>query len=87
MENIKHIHEVLFLFQEKGIFENVEALHTLIKERLGNDVAFVSCSNQPFGIDQVLDFLLQREKIVQNADGSLILHPNMEMCDGHNHHH
>lgn len=83
MSNIKHIHEVLFLFQEKGSYANEEALFADIKERHGKDVAFTSCSNQPFGLDAVVDFLLQREKIVQNADGSLSLHPNMTMCNGH----
>lgn len=87
MSNIKHIHEVLFLFQEKQKFKNAEALHTCIKSRLGDDVAFVSCSNEPFEIDKVVDFLVQREKIVINNDDSLSLHPTMTMCDGHEHHH
>ncbi len=86
MENIKHIHEVLFLFQEIGRFENQESLFKTIKERLGDDVQFVSCSNQPFGLDKVVDFLVQRNKIIQNPDGSLILHSSMSMCDGHHHH-
>ncbi len=87
MNNIQHIHEVLFLFQELGSFENEEHLSKIIKERLGEDVKFVSCSNEPFGLDSVVDFLTQRNKIVQNPDGSLILHPQMKMCNGHEHHH
>ncbi len=59
----------------------------IIKERLGNDVKFVSCSNEPFGLDGVVDFLTQRNKIVKNANGSLELHPQMKMCNGHEHHH
>ncbi len=86
MENIKHIHEVLFLFQEIGKFESEKALIALIHERFGNDVQFVSCSNQPFGVDGVVEFLLGRQKIVENANGSLELHPDMTMCDGHTHH-
>lgn len=87
MSNIKHIHEVLFLFQERGSFPNEEALFAFIKERHGEDVAFTSCSNQPFGLDGVVDFLTQREKIVRNSDGSLSLHPDMTMCNGHEDHH
>ncbi len=87
MNNIKHIHEVLFLFQEKGFFPSEENLFATIKERHGDDVQFVSCSNQPFGLDAVVDFLVGREKIIQNEDGSLSLHPAMTMCDGHEHHH
>ncbi len=87
MSNVKHIHEVLFLFQELGSFENEEALLKTIKQRHGNDVQFTSCSNQPFDVEEVVSFLTQREKIIQNPDGSLVLHPTMTMCDGHEHHH
>ncbi len=90
MNNIKHIHEVLFLFQEVGNFANEKDLFKLIKERHGNDVLFTSCSNQPLGLGGVVDFLINRRKIVQNPDGSLSLHPAMKMCDGHHdhdHHH
>ncbi len=85
--NVKHIHEVLFLFQEKGKYANEEELFASIKQRHGDDVQFISCSNQPFGLDAVVPFLLDREKIIRNTDGSLQLHPTMTMCDGHEHHH
>lgn len=84
-DNIKHIHEVLFLFQELGSFPSTDALFSTIKERFGEDVQFISCSQQPFGLEEVVGFLTQRNKIVLNADGSLALHPTMTMCDGHNH--
>lgn len=87
MSNVKHIHEVLFLFQEKGAYESEDALFTHIKERHGDDVQFTSCSNESFGLGAVVEFLVSREKIVQNTDGSLALHPTMTMCDGHEHHH
>lgn len=84
-DNIKHIHEVLFLFQELGSFPSTDNLFATIKERLGSDVQFISCSQQPFGLEEVVGFLTQRNKIILNADGSLSLHPTMTMCDGHNH--
>lgn len=89
MNNIRHIHEVLFLFQKEGSFDNEEVLFTSIKGKFGEDVSFISCSKKPFGLEEVVPFLTKREKIVQNADGSLTLHPNMTMCDGHEdgHHH
>ncbi len=87
MNNIKHVHEVLFLFQELGSFENEETLLKVIKQRHGDDVQFISCSNQPFGLEEVVTFLTDREKIVKNPNGSLVLHPTMTMCDGHEHHH
>ncbi len=87
MNNVQHIHEVLFLFQELGSFSNEDQLFETIKERLGNDVSFTSCCNKPFRLDQVVGFLVKKNKIVKNSDGSLSLHPNMKMCDGHSHHH
>lgn len=91
MTNLRHIHEVLFLFQKEERFDNEEALFTAIKGKFGEDVAFISCSNKPFGLLEVVPFLTKRNKIVQNTDGSLSLHPDMTMCngheDGHHHHH
>lgn len=91
MTNLRHIHEVLFLFQKEERFNNEEALFTAIKGKFGEDVAFISCSNKPFGLLEVVPFLTKRNKIVQNTDGSLSLHPDMTMCngheDGHHHHH
>ncbi len=87
MSNIKHIHEVLFLFQRKGNYANEKELFEDIRQCHGNNVQFVSCSNEPFGLDAVVEFLLDREKIIRNADGSLQLHPAMTMCNGHEHHH
>ncbi len=83
MENIKHIHEVLFIFQEIGKFENEESLIKVVKERLGDDVQFMSCSHVAFGLEEVVPFLLGRSKIIRNDDGSLMLHPSMSMCGGH----
>ncbi len=84
MNNVKHIHEVLFIFQEIGSFKNEETLLEIIKERHGDDVTFISCSNEPFGLEYVVPFLLSKgNKIVLNEDGSLELHPAMKMCDGH----
>lgn len=89
MDNIKHIHEVLFLFQRTGGYNDVKEMETDIKANLGEDVRFVSCSDTPFGIDEVVPFLTSRNKIIVSPDGSLRLHPEMTMCNGHEdgHHH
>ncbi len=87
MSNIRHVHDVLFLFQEVGGFENEDSLLKALQERFGDDVQFTSCSNKIFGLDGVVKFLAKRRKIVQNPDGSFSLHPEMTMCDGHHDHH
>ncbi len=83
MEAIKHIHEVLFIFQELESFKNEDALIKEIHSRFGEGIQFVSCSNIPFGVEEVVPFLKDRQKIIQKENGELILHPSMTMCDGH----
>lgn len=90
MNNIRHIHEVIFLVQKKGKYENTASLHNDIIDTMGEDVQFSSCSNNTFSLDKVVEFLVDRNKIVVNTDGSIKLHPEMTMCnsheDGHHHH-
>ncbi len=88
MSNVKHVHEVLFLFQEFKTFADETQMLSVIKSRLGDDVQFISCSQTPFPLEDVLHFLLERDKIIRHDDGSLSLHPSMTMCDGeHDHEH
>lgn len=89
MENIKHIHEVLFLFQKTGGYGSIKEMEADIEANLGKNVQFVSCSNTPFGMESVVPFLTSRNKIVVHPNGSLRLHEAMTMCNGHEdgHHH
>lgn len=81
-----HIHDIIHLVADNGKFNSVEEFHQSIKAKFGTEAMFVSCSKVPFGIDEVVDFLTKRNKITLHDDNSITLHPEMTMCDGHEHH-
>ncbi len=85
MYNIRHIHEVILMMQkdERANYENEEALIDDIFSKFGKNVKFTSCSNFAFSITEVMPFLLEREKIILNKNGSIQLNPSLVMCDGH----
>jgi probable metal-binding protein len=63
MEKIRHIHEVLqILFTSEKVY-TVESLYTELNTQYGEDVHFTNCAENVFPIDEVIPFLLSREKI------------------------
>jgi len=63
MNNIRHIHEVLgILYQTENNFTTWELLSHL-QEVFGTDVHFTSCSENVFPLNEVVPFLLSRNKI------------------------
>lgn len=63
MENIRHIHEVLqILFTSEKVY-TVESLYTELNTQYGEDVHFTNCAENVFPINEVIPFLLSREKI------------------------
>ena len=63
MENIRHIHEVLeLLFTGKKAY-TVDELYSDLKNTFGNDVQFENCADNVFPIQEVVPFLLSRNKI------------------------
>ncbi len=63
MNNIRHIHEVLgILYQTEDNFTTRELLLHL-QQVFGSDVHFTSCSENIFPLDEVVSFLLSRNKI------------------------
>lgn len=63
MKNIHHIHEVLHLIFNSEKKYTIEELHGELKSQFGDDVQFTSCSENVFPIQEVIPFLLGREKI------------------------
>lgn len=63
MENIHHIHEVLQLIFSSQKNYTIEGLLGELKSQFGDDVHFTSCSDNVFPIQEVIPFLLGREKI------------------------
>ena len=83
MNNIKHIHEVIFLIEKNNEKWTPKELVTAIGNAWGADVHFGSCSGNAFPKEYALDFLISRQKAVLSEEGKVALHPSMQICDGH----
>jgi probable metal-binding protein len=83
MDNVKHIHEVIFLIEKNNDSWSPEELVNAISETWGSDVHFGSCSGNAFPKENALDFLLMRHKVVLSKEGKVALHPSIQICDGH----
>ena len=83
MNNIKHIHDVIFLIEKKELQWTPEDLVEAISNTWGTDVEFVSCSGIPFPKENALEFLINRQKVVLSEEGNVELHPSMKICNGH----
>lgn len=83
MNNVKHIHEVIFLIEKNNSQWTPEELVEAIGTTWGKDIHFGSCSGNAFPKEYALDFLLSRQKAILSADGKVELHPSMQICKGH----
>jgi len=79
----KHIHEVIFLIENKKQEWTPDELLEAISREWGADVHFAACSGNAFPKEHVLGFLLSRQKVVLSKAGKIILHPAIEICNGH----
>jgi probable metal-binding protein len=74
-----HIHEVLdIIYSSKKIY-TIEELKQEVVRNFGEDINLTSCSDNVFGISEMVDFMVQRGKI--QLQGNLI-YPIGESC-GH----
>ena len=83
MNNIKHIHEVIFLIEKCNDEWTPADLENQISDTWGADVHFGACSGEPFPKEYALDFLLSRQKAIITDKGTVALHPSMQICNGH----
>ncbi len=71
--NSFHVHGVLdMLYSIKEALTAIE-IKNKITEKFGENATFASCSNQGMNPDQVLEFLLERQKIVETEPGKFQL--------------
>jgi len=63
MENIHHIHEVLHILFNSEREYTVEDLYEELKSEFGFDVHFANCAENIFPLQEVVPFLLSRNKI------------------------
>lgn len=85
MQNIKHIHEVIFLIEKNNDQWTPEELIEAISDSWGSDIHFGACSGNAFPKENALDFLINRNKVVLSEKGKVTLHPSMQICNGHEH--
>ena len=83
MNNIKHIHEVIFLIENNNEQWTPEQLVEAIGSTWGTDVQFGACSGNAFPKENALDFLINRQKAILSEEGKVTLHPSMQICNGH----
>ena len=63
MNNIRHIHEVLNIIYNTDKKYTTYQLPELLQNEFGEDVQFTSCSDNIFPVNEVVSFLLSRNKI------------------------
>ena len=83
MNNIMHIHEVIFLIEKNNEQWTPDELVKAIGNTWGVDVQFGACSGNAFPKENALNFLINRQKVVVSEEGKVVLHPSMHICNGH----
>ena len=78
MDNIQDIHEVLHLLFNTDKEYTVKKLYRELKIIFGDDVCFTNCADNVFPIQEVVPFLLSREKI-RLSENTII--PLTHVCD------
>ncbi len=78
MKNIRHIHDVLHLLFNTEKEFTVEELYKNLKTQFGDDVHFANCGDNIFPIQEVVPFLLSRNKI-RLSENTII--PMTPACD------
>ena len=70
METI-HIHDVLDIIYSSERLYTIDQLKEEVTARFGENINVTSCSENDFGIAEMVNFMLQRRKIT--LDGDLII--------------
>ena len=77
--SLLHIHEVLDIIYSSEKIYTIEELEHKVTKSFGEDINFTSCSENEFGIGEMVDFMVKRGKI--ELQGNKI-YPIGESC-GH----
>lgn len=79
MSNSIHGHQIMQLIHELDSPVTREALRRVVSNRFGADARFHTCSAERMTVDQLLEFLAMRGKVVE-VDGCLRTDVG-QMCD------
>ena len=72
MKNLHHVHEILEMLAFANQDFSRNDLEVEIASVFGQDATFLNCADKNFNIGQVVDFMLEKGKIVEK-DGALRL--------------
>ncbi len=79
MPNTVHGHDVMEMIIDAPTPPSREELCAAVVERFGGDALFYTCSAKDMSIEGLLEFLMERNKLVE-VDGKLSTHPD-HICD------
>jgi probable metal-binding protein len=77
--SLLHIHDVLDIIYNGEKIYTIEELEQEVIENFGEDISLTSCSENEFGLSEMVEFMVQRGKI--QLQGNKI-YPTGESC-GH----
>ncbi len=77
-----HVHEILRKIQSLDkTFGSKEEFSSWIKDNFGENTTFFACSAENLSHKDIYEFLIFKEKIV-DQNGRISIAPQMSMCDG-----
>ena len=68
MNKVLHAHALMDFMEENSKFSTIAELKSAFEKQHG-DVMFTNCTNQVYTIEEILEFLSQRNKIQYKATG------------------
>ena len=74
-----HGHELIHLIIRQNRVMSLEEIKDAALQNIGQDVSYYTCSETSMNTDQMIQFLLDRQKLVKKGDGFVI--NRGEVCD------
>ena len=78
MEKI-HGHELINLIAQKETAMSLKEIKEAAEKDLGQDVSYFTCSESSMNIEQMIQFLVERRKLIKKDNGYVI--NSGEVCD------
>ena len=78
MESV-HGHELINLIAQANKPLTIEEIKEMAQTKIGNDIRYYTCSDSSMDLDEMINFLLVREKLIRKNEGYMINFGNV--CD------
>jgi len=66
-----HVHKVLELFSNSNENYTIEQLKEKIENEFGKDLKFETCANDSFDLDEIIEFMKKKGKIIIQEDSTI----------------